>query len=269
MNYTGDKELTQDVFINQPESVDWCGVDYDGTLHFGRAINPRYTWASEQWRGFEKLADSIENSGYKAMTSLRREEIKTKNKPWYLGNSIAAKHHQLANGMRELTTSSRDALIAALSKELDTRDKRYMFLRMEFPKLVSRINLEGSAEQTAWNIYEEFDKQRMLGSLMACMNSRLDTNLLLELVNAKKQDMNTENNSTDGVFVRNEDGTLTPATPIGLICEFGEAKNNGSCNCGDGKWYKRLPNDCDGTDWDSAPVFLCNEHSVGHEPADE
>ena len=32
-------ELTQDIFDNQPETVNWAGVDYDGLLHFGIAIN--------------------------------------------------------------------------------------------------------------------------------------------------------------------------------------------------------------------------------------
>jgi hypothetical protein len=73
MAYTGNKELNQEVFRNQPENVNWCGVDYDGLLSFGSAINPRYTWASERWRGFEKVGNSIENSGFKALTSLKRE----------------------------------------------------------------------------------------------------------------------------------------------------------------------------------------------------
>ena len=79
----------------------------------------------------------------------------------------------------DITEESRDALIEALAKELDTRDKRYMFLRMGFKGFASRIQLEGSATVTAWNIYEEFSKQCMLGSIMACMNGNLDTDLYL------------------------------------------------------------------------------------------
>jgi hypothetical protein len=82
----------------------------------------------------------------------------------------------------EITNDCRDKLIDAIAKELDTRDKRYMFIRMEFPTLVSKINIEGSADNAAWNIYEEFAKQQMLGSLMACMNCKLDLNLFLELI---------------------------------------------------------------------------------------
>ena len=81
--------------------------------------------------------------------------------------------------MNELTDESRDALIKALEIELDTRDKRFMFLRMEFKELVSKINLEGSAHSVALNIYYEFEKQEMIGSLMACLNSKLDTDLYL------------------------------------------------------------------------------------------
>lgn len=73
MKYKGDKELTQDVFNNQPIEVDWCGVDYDGDLNFGTGTNPRYTWASERWRGFDKIGDTVENCGYKPLTSLRRK----------------------------------------------------------------------------------------------------------------------------------------------------------------------------------------------------
>lgn len=70
--YKGSKQLTQEVFNNQPPEVNWCGVDYDGLLKFGKAINPRYTWGSERWRGYDKIGDSIKNSGYMGLTSLKR-----------------------------------------------------------------------------------------------------------------------------------------------------------------------------------------------------
>ena len=81
----------------------------------------------------------------------------------------------------DLKPESRDALIKALETQLDTRDKRFMFLKMGFKDSVSKIQLEGSAQETAWNIYEYFSKQNMLGSLMACMNLQLDTDLYLGL----------------------------------------------------------------------------------------
>jgi hypothetical protein len=72
MKYKGEKELTQDIFKDQPNEVDWCGVDYDGLLKFGKAERPRYTWSSERWRGYESVGYEVENSGYKALTSLNR-----------------------------------------------------------------------------------------------------------------------------------------------------------------------------------------------------
>jgi hypothetical protein len=75
MKYQGRNEIGQEVFHNQPIEVDWAGVDYDGDLNFGIAINPRYTWASERWRGFEQIGETIENSGYKPLTSVKRNKI--------------------------------------------------------------------------------------------------------------------------------------------------------------------------------------------------
>jgi len=66
-------ELTQEVFEGQPEDVDWAGVDYDELLSFGKRSNPRYTWASERWRGFRLIGKRIENSGFKPLTSIHRE----------------------------------------------------------------------------------------------------------------------------------------------------------------------------------------------------
>lgn len=81
-----------------------------------------------------------------------------------------------------LTEQCRDSLLNALETQLDTRDKRYMFLRMEFKRLVAQIDLEGSSKQTAWNIYDQFEKQSMLGSLIACLNAKLDTEIDFETV---------------------------------------------------------------------------------------
>ena len=78
-----------------------------------------------------------------------------------------------------MKTNERDELIEAIAEHLDTRDKRYMFLRIFFRDLVSRIQIEGSPMDTAWNIYSEFEKQQMDGSLMACINNTFDTDLLL------------------------------------------------------------------------------------------
>ena len=49
-----------------------------------------------------------------------------------------------------------------------------------------------------------------------------------------------------------------------MCCEFGEAKNNGSCKNTNVKDYVRNENDCDGSDWDKEPICLCEIHSTGH-----
>jgi uncharacterized protein (TIGR02145 family) len=84
-NGESQKELTQDIFKDQPPEVDWCGVDYDGDLNFGRAINPRYTWESERWYSFKKIGETWENTYYKPLTSLRREKITDKDTVTLIG----------------------------------------------------------------------------------------------------------------------------------------------------------------------------------------
>lgn len=64
-------ELTQKVFDGQPDNVNWAGVDYDGLLHFGVAINPRTSWASERWRGFEEIG-TPKISPYQPLTQIHR-----------------------------------------------------------------------------------------------------------------------------------------------------------------------------------------------------
>lgn len=65
-------KLTQGIFNDQPAEVNWCGVDYDGLLSFGKAINPRFTWASERWRGFDLIGEPVENTEFEPLTSLYR-----------------------------------------------------------------------------------------------------------------------------------------------------------------------------------------------------
>lgn len=64
----------------------------------------------------------------------------------------------------------------AIARELDTRDKRFMFLKCMFSR-----NIDLSRENVAWNIFEEFEKQSMLGSLTASMNLTFDLNLTLTI----------------------------------------------------------------------------------------
>jgi len=58
-----------------------------------------------------------------------------------------------------------DELQEIMRKNLDTRDKRFMFLRIFFPKLIHQINLEGSTEQACYDIEDVFIKHQMQGSL--------------------------------------------------------------------------------------------------------
>lgn len=81
----------------------------------------------------------------------------------------------------DVIPASRDMILAAIARELDTRDKRYMFLRINFHECLPAINLEGAPSDVAWNIYSEFSKRQLIGSLVACMNGQLDTGLILEL----------------------------------------------------------------------------------------
>ena len=78
-----------------------------------------------------------------------------------------------------MTKEERDIMINVMAKELDTRDKRYMFLRLEFKDELPYINLDGTPHDTAWNIFERFRKNGMIGSLMACLNSKLDSDLCI------------------------------------------------------------------------------------------
>ncbi len=66
------KKLTQKIFDHQPPEIDWAGVDAFGLLSFGKAEYPRYNKTSERWTGFKLLASTVQNSGFKACTSIRR-----------------------------------------------------------------------------------------------------------------------------------------------------------------------------------------------------
>jgi hypothetical protein len=56
---------------------------------------------------------------------------------------------------------------ADMAKELNTHDKRYMFLRVLFPQYVSRINLEGSSLETCYRIVDYFLKSGTYSELEA------------------------------------------------------------------------------------------------------
>lgn len=65
-------DLNPDIFDGRPEEVDWCGVNYDGTVVFGRAYNIGYSWAADSYKGYESIGEPIKYSMYKPHTSLMR-----------------------------------------------------------------------------------------------------------------------------------------------------------------------------------------------------
>lgn len=83
---------------------------------------------------------------------------------------------------KKLTEKCRGDLLNVIETILDTRDKRYIFIRMEFSRLLPLIDLEESPRQTAWNIYSEFEKQSMLDSLISILNAKFDTEIEFELI---------------------------------------------------------------------------------------
>jgi hypothetical protein len=53
-------------------------------------------------------------------------------------------------------------MVHKIEKELDTRDKRYMFLKLLFPEELPMINLEGSPREAALNIVDRFIKNDLI-----------------------------------------------------------------------------------------------------------
>jgi len=78
-----------------------------------------------------------------------------------------------------MKNKERQALQEAIEMHLDTRDKRFMFLKMSFPDILPLINIEGSPRDTSWGIFDLFQRQQMSGSLMAIMNSTFNLDLTL------------------------------------------------------------------------------------------
>ena len=71
----------------------------------------------------------------------------------------------------------RNEILNTLSKELDTRDKRYMFLKLNFPNTVSMINLEGAAIGCSFEIYDEIRKHNKLEKLVELLNTHFNANI--------------------------------------------------------------------------------------------
>ena len=53
---------------------------------------------------------------------------------------------------------NQDVFYDLMQKELDTRDKRYMFLKILFPKVLPIINIEGSTNNAVYEIIHYFRK---------------------------------------------------------------------------------------------------------------
>lgn len=81
---------------------------------------------------------------------------------------------------KPLNQISRHNLLKSMEDILDTRDKRYMFLRMEFKETLPQINIEGTPSQTAFNIYCEFEDRSMLPNLIHTLNFKFGLNLKLQ-----------------------------------------------------------------------------------------
>jgi hypothetical protein len=50
--------------------VNWCGVDFDGTLNFGKSLNVRFCEIPGQFRGYGIIGESLKNTNYKPGSSL-------------------------------------------------------------------------------------------------------------------------------------------------------------------------------------------------------
>lgn len=67
----------------------------------------------------------------------------------------------------------KEQLVKAIEKELDTTDKRIMFLRLEFPKRLRYIRIEGSGNVFSTHLIGEFKKNGMVLDLVRVMNDKL------------------------------------------------------------------------------------------------
>lgn len=72
-----------------------------------------------------------------------------------------------------MTTLDRN-LIDAMAREFDTRDKAFMFLKMEFKRCLPNINLEASPNQRAFNIWDQISKQGEIRNLRRVLFNKLD-----------------------------------------------------------------------------------------------
>ena len=71
--------------------------------------------------------------------------------------------------------SEKQQLIKDISNYLNTHDKRYMFLKILFPRLVTRVKLEGSCDDVSFWIVDEAIKLNILDSLEEHINNIFKT----------------------------------------------------------------------------------------------
>ena len=72
---------------------------------------------------------------------------------------------------------TRSKIIESLIENLETHDKRYMFLKLLFPKTLPFINIEGSANETSYQIYFEFEKRNLVTELVSKLNEHFNSNI--------------------------------------------------------------------------------------------
>jgi hypothetical protein len=58
-----------------------------------------------------------------------------------------------------------DKTLDIMTSNLDTRDKRFMFLKICFPEVIPYVNIEGSPKNACFAIYNELGKRGYLPEL--------------------------------------------------------------------------------------------------------
>ena len=78
-------------------------------------------------------------------------------------------------------TDIQKEVISALNNILTTTDKRYMFLKMEFPHVIPYINLEGSPNNVSTAIVSEFIRRGLVNKLINILNNKFNYKILQDV----------------------------------------------------------------------------------------
>lgn len=81
-----------------------------------------------------------------------------------------------------MTEAEQEALFVTLYNNLDTKDKAEMFIRCTFKDMLS--DMEWHTNDLTMNtlmLFNRFKEKKMLGSLMAAVNSVFETDLTLTI----------------------------------------------------------------------------------------